>query len=229
MRYIVVLLVGALAIYLIAILFLRANPAGLARGVRWTGVVLLGGMAALFFVFGRAVWGLMLATFALALLQRAWRSSPAEDSGNRSRVRTELFDMSLDHDTGAMHGVVREGQFAGRELDALAVSDLTALWTGLERESEDARLLAAYLDRRFPGWRDDGEHDAGARQAPPPDPGGMSAQEAYDILGLEPGAGEAEIHAAHHRLMKRVHPDHGGSSALAARINAAKDVLLKHG
>jgi curved DNA-binding protein CbpA len=54
----------------------------------------------------------------------------------------------------------------------------------------------------------------------------MSRQEAYDILGLRPGAGEAEVREAHHRLMRGAHPDVGGSAWLATRINQARDVLL---
>lgn len=55
---------------------------------------------------------------------------------------------------------------------------------------------------------------------------GLSRQEALDILGLHPGASMEDIRAAHKRLMQTCHPDHGGSSYLAARLNAARDVLL---
>jgi DnaJ homolog subfamily C member 19 len=66
---------------------------------------------------------------------------------------------------------------------------------------------------------------AGTRP-PPPQSGPMSRAEAYAVLGLHPGATEAEIRAAHKRLMRSVHPDGGGSDWVAARVNQARDVLL---
>ena len=50
--------------------------------------------------------------------------------------------------------------------------------------------------------------------------------EALEVLGLEEGAGEAEINAAYKKLMQKVHPDHAGSEWLAARLNQARDILL---
>jgi hypothetical protein len=75
----------------------------------------------------------------------------------------------------------------------------------------------------------------GSRQPPPRRQTGMTSEEAYQVLGLHPGATEAEIRAAHHRLMRTAHPDSGGSDWLATRVNLARDVLLgragagKHG
>jgi DnaJ homolog subfamily C member 19 len=57
-------------------------------------------------------------------------------------------------------------------------------------------------------------------------PGSMSREEAYEVLGLHPGASEAEIREAHRRLMRGAHPDAGGSDWLAVRINQARDILL---
>ena len=64
-------------------------------------------------------------------------------------------------------------------------------------------------------------------QAPAPEPAGMSAAEARSILGVEPGATPEQIRSAYTRLMQRAHPDKGGTSGLAAQLNAARDRLLK--
>lgn len=62
-----------------------------------------------------------------------------------------------------------------------------------------------------------------ARSAEP----GMSVKEARDTLGVSPDATAAQINAAWKRLMARAHPDQGGTQGLAARLNAARDRLLK--
>ena len=56
--------------------------------------------------------------------------------------------------------------------------------------------------------------------------GGMSREEALEVLGLRPGVNPAEIQEAYVRLMRTAHPDGGGSDWLAARINQARDTLL---
>ena len=69
---------------------------------------------------------------------------------------------------------------------------------------------------------------SGTNRPPPRRPtSGMTVEEAYQVLGLRPGATEAEIREAHHRLMRTAHPDSGGSDWLATRINQARDVLLR--
>jgi len=81
-------------------------------------------------------------------------------------------------------------------------------------------VLESYLDRRL---------GADWRKAEPPPRGprvDMTRKEALATLGLQEGTTEEEIRAAHRRLILRMHPDAGGSAALAARINRAKDVLL---
>ncbi len=87
-------------------------------------------------------------------------------------------------------------------------------------------LLASYLDRYYPDWRDDTDSDSFREQGPASGFDGMTRKEAYQILGVEPGVSEQEIHQAWRRLIKKVHPDSGGSAFLTAKINAAKDILL---
>src|SRR5262245_28274263 len=131
--------------------------------------------------------------------------------------------MVLDHDSGNMDGRCLRGQFAGRELSSLRNTEVLQLLEEIRAtDSQGALLLEAYLDRRCPKWRDRSAGD------PREDPrqSRMSRKQAYDVLDLKPGATEAEIRAAHRRLMMKLHPDQGGSTYLASRVNEAKDVLL---
>lgn len=148
--------------------------------------------------------------------------------GRQSAIRTRYLDMSLDHDTGAMDGAVLEGPFAGQQLSQLALPQLLRmLELYQESDARSAAVLTAYLDREHPDWRDDAAA-AGARQGSGGQAAarGMTKDDAWSILGLEPGASADAIRAAHRRLMQRLHPDRGGSDYLAAQINAAKDLLL---
>jgi DnaJ family protein C protein 19 len=88
-------------------------------------------------------------------------------------------------------------------------------------------LVGPLLWRRWQQWGG-GSGFTGSAGAPPPRRQGssMSRAEAYEVLGLKPGADATEIHAAHRRLMRMAHPDTGGSDWLASRINQARDVLM---
>ncbi len=66
------------------------------------------------------------------------------------------------------------------------------------------------------------------QQVPPsqaPTQQAMSRQDAADILGVDINASNEEVREAHKRLMQKIHPDRGGSDALAKQINNAKDIL----
>jgi hypothetical protein len=146
--------------------------------------------------------------------------------GQVSRVRSAFVEMELDHDTGAMRGRILAGRHEGAVLDALDVATLTGLLAEIDEESR--ALLMAYLDRREPRWREHAQADAAMGTDRRAWSGGkMTEEEAYQILGVQPGASAEDIGRAHRTLMKKLHPDQGGSTYLAARVNEAKDVLLR--
>ncbi len=221
------LLVAALAAGLAIWHFLRTPASRLAEQLKTAGGValLLAGVGLLF--MRQFVIAVPVAFAGLMLLRRqaALRRSGGS-TGQSSSVRSAGLEMTLDHDSGEMDGRVLAGRHEGRRLSELSFDDLMQVGEDIRDDAESLRLLEGYLDRRYPGWRDDADADEAERESPPARSGGMSTKEAYQILGLEPGAGLAEVRDAHRRLIKQVHPDRGGSAALAAKINEAKDRIL---
>ena len=142
-----------------------------------------------------------------------------------SRVRSAFVEMELDHDSGAMRGRILAGRHQGVALETLDTPTLVGLLTEFDEESR--ALLMAYLDRRDARWREHAQAGATAGEGGAARSGKMTEEEAYQILGLQPGASPEEIGRAHRMLMKKLHPDQGGSTYLAARVNEAKDVLLR--
>ncbi|WP_370640723.1 DnaJ domain-containing protein [Xanthobacter sp. NFH-44] len=216
----------------------RADPKVLAEMLMRTVAyaALLGAVGAL--LLGRIGAAVPLAAVAFALLGRldpggigGWLGSlfRKRSAPRSSQVRSALFEMELDHATGTLSGQVIGGPHAGRALDDLDVPTLVSLRAACDAQS--LSLLEAYLDRRAPAWREHAEADADRGQmGAAGTSGAMTEEEAYQILGLQPGADAAEVRSAHRALMKKLHPDAGGSSYLAARINQAKDMILrKHG
>jgi DnaJ-domain-containing protein 1 len=211
--------------------FVATDPRALIRFIRYfVGIFLLivGGVLLL-----AERWGLALPAIAAGISAlTVGRMGPIDlggsyrSKGMASTVRSKWLEMRLDHDSATMTGTVLEGAYRGIPLDDLDEAALRKLYTELEGDKESLALFEAYLDRRVPGWREDVESDADAGPRRPADTGAMTDEEAYEVLGLAPGAGEAEIRSAHRRLMMRMHPDQGGSTFLAAKINEAKDRLL---
>jgi hypothetical protein len=146
-----------------------------------------------------------------------------QTEGQTSRVATEHLEVELDHESGEIRGRVLKGPWAGRELQGLSPQDIAGLWdTCRFADPQSAQILEAYLDSRHPSWRENAQRGGWEERAA----AAMTRQEAFKVLGLEEGASETEIRRAHRELMFRLHPDHGGSSFLAAKINEAKAVLL---
>jgi hypothetical protein len=162
------------------------------------------------------------------------RNARGPSRGRESTVETVFLRMTLDHDSGAMDGEVIGGRFAGSRLDDLPLGSLIELWRACVAEDEQSRtVLEAYLDRvHGDTWRQaagGAASEAGSRRRAdsPWAQAGMSMDEAREVLGVDETAGQSEIEAAYRKAMLRAHPDQGGSDWLAAKVNQARDILLK--
>ncbi len=158
----------------------------------------------------------------LAGIDLPWAKKSA---GQRSHVRTKMLLMELDHDSGEIQGEVLAGQFADSQLASLSLDELLlVLDECMAAGDHSPQLLQAYLDTKHPQWTEG--FDDNRKTAPAAPTGTMSVKEALAILGLETGASKRKIVSAHRSLMKKYHPDQGGSDYLATKINEAKDVLI---
>ncbi|MYI88696.1 MAG: molecular chaperone DnaJ [Gammaproteobacteria bacterium] len=160
---------------------------------------------------------------------KSWQGGPVPGSkpGQTSDVKTKFLEMTLDHDSGEIQGEVIYGNFKGQRLDELSIDQLAELLVECQRKDQQSySLLETYLSRMRPDeWQEYVKEHAG-EHAPPPGADEMTREEALEILGLDESASKQDIIEAHRILMQRNHPDRGGSTWVAARINRAKDVLL---
>lgn len=214
--------------------FVATEPRKVLTAARWVAAI-LGLILGAFLLWGGRHALAALAIPALIPLLLRWRAlwhrikaAQGPQPGQASEVETRFLRMTLDHDSGVMSGLVLEGRFRGQALEDLNLEDLVELWRECRAaDAQSAAVLEAYLDRtQGEAWRQAAGQKAEGGAGPGTPGGAMTKEEAYEILGLEPGASRSEVQEAHRRLMQKVHPDHGGSNYLAAKINQAKDLLL---
>jgi hypothetical protein len=214
--------------------FAVANPAQLARHMRITGglaALTAGGVLALRGLMGYAIWLVGAGVWMLlGNVRPAWLGQRT-GAPQTSRVTTDHLIAELDHATGALHAEIRTGPHAGRRLDELRPAEVAGLWQEWQfTDPPSAQILETWLDRAHPTWRDDlarrGGSGGGSSAGGVTSGTGMTREAALEILGLGPDASEDDIRRAHRELMLKVHPDRGGSHALAAQINSAKATLL---
>ncbi len=221
------------AVLLIVRWYESANPSRLAKALKW-GFLGLGAVVAIFLgVTGRIqLAAIPLALIFLPLILRSLRGGVSQSGtpsrGQQSEVQTTYLRMHLDHDSGEMHGTVLRGTYEGRALNELSREELLEILHECDANDEQsARLMESYLDRVFgEDWRKSAE-ETEPRQPRRTSSATMTRDEAYEVLGLEPGVSGAEIREAHRKLQLKNHPDQGGSDYLAAKINQAKEILLE--
>jgi hypothetical protein len=151
-----------------------------------------------------------------------WRRRARQAAKTASSAATDYLDLRSDQWTGTISGLVRRGRFQGRTLADLSRPELLMLWRECcVADEPGARLLETYLDHRAPGWRQESAEEGGTAVA-----AAMTRADAYAVLGLEPGASDGDIEEACRRLLRKLHPRHGGSTYLADQINQARKLLL---
>lgn len=139
-----------------------------------------------------------------------------------SQFRTQFLVISMNFTTGSVEGEIISGDYNGKKLSELSQDELKQLSQQYKTvDKESYVLLQAYL------IRSGSSNDQAYQQYNPDNFNQLSEAEAYEILGLPNTASKDEVVKAHKRLMQRIHPDRGGSDYLAAKINAAKDQLVK--
>lgn len=123
---------------------------------------------------------------------------------------------------GVFDGDIRKGSMAGQKLSQLNSQQLDNLFKEFNQSDPSAAaLLQIYLKNKFgDGWQGSPLN----KQDPS---GDLSIAEARALLGVEENADKKTIIAAHRKLIQKFHPDRGGNDYLAARLNTAKDILLK--
>ncbi len=234
------------AIYFLLKWYADANVKQIKSSAKWIGVgILIVGVVIL------AATGRLGAAFGLLMAFAAWAwrvfhmvssvrqfgnmfrsfgfgaglgTGAGAAGGGASQVTSAFLDMTLDLSTGAMDGDVTAGRFQGRRLSRMTMAELVDLLREVASDPDSERLVEAYLDRTHPEWR---EASGAGPSSPPAAAGAMTRDEAFRILGLKEGATRQDVKDAYRKLMTQLHPDRGGSDYLAAKVNQAKDFLLK--
>ena len=213
--------------------YVSTDTKTLLKVLKWGLIGTVALVAVFFLMTGRFAWAIATIPALIPWLMRARSiarmaktfsrmsaSYKNAATGETSEVSSRYLRMILDHDSGAMSGEVLAGPYTGRSIGSLGLGELLNLLDQCRRDDEEgARLVEAYLDREHINWRDAAGPSSSSS-------GAMDRAEALSVLGLGEGATKTDIRDAHHRLIAGLHPDHGGSDYLAAKINQAKDVLL---
>ena len=191
------------------------------------------GLVALLVLTGKLNPAIAAVGALIPLAQRAFstwklfRNVAGGSNTSQSALRSRHHHVIVEHETGRVDGKIDAGPRVGQCLNELTPDQLVELMDFYSvSDAQSSSLLQAYLDQRVRGWRER-YNRAGA----PPENGGecettMTRKEASEILGVPLGASRDSILLAHKRLIQKLHPDRGGSSYLASKVNLARSKLL---
>ena len=232
----------ATAVFAVMRILLRKQPVTIQQFFRLY-LLVLASLALLYFVLVGilpplfALIGALLPTLArfagwipqgirlFSILTRAGgKVSGTNSRGQVSEINTQYLHMVLFHDTGMMDGEVLLGKYSGSKLGMLELEQILEVRNECSSDADSLSVLEAFLDREHNGWRE--QAGAGSANANSSSGSTMNENQAYEILGLNEEATRDEVVEAHRRLIQKLHPDRGGSTYLAARVNEAKSILL---
>jgi hypothetical protein len=212
--------------------YLRKLTKDKTRPFLWkTGFWLVLGIASYLVLTGRMHWlgaGLAaLVPLVRSVILWGFRAAPlmrllGRFKSTPSQFRTSSLVVTINFANGQITGEITTGNLAGKQLSELSTDEIEKLSQKLkETDKESYVLLQAYLmrigttdEQTANNFKSDSYRD-------------ISKAEAYEVLGISADSSQEEVIKAHKRLMQRLHPDRGGSDYLAAKINAAKDLLIK--
>jgi hypothetical protein len=218
------LLLAALA-YLALASLARADPRSIATGLRWLLPAGFGVLAVMLALAGHPGSGVVAVVAAVLLMLRAMRKNRNGAISQTPLIRSPWLELQVGTGRRQLDGTVLAGEFEGSRLSTLGNDTLLNLRQQMESDAESVALMETYLDRRMPGWRGDTHTHVNDGLRGAPSAGAMAHEEAYQILGLEPGASAADIRKAHRRLSERMRVG-SGPVLLQNRIDEARDVLL---
>lgn len=224
------IIILAVVAYLAMVMWsnLKATPPEQRRKLLFRySLLLIAGVAVVLALTGRLHWIGAVFAVLLPLVQKlaviAYRFLPVvlpwlQKKLRDAQLKSASVVISINPGTGQIDGEILKGEFAGKKLSQLDQEQLQSFYQQCcQQDPEAARLLAAYLQRRF---------NQQYQQQAEPAHNDMSEQEARLILGIEGSYSKEDVTQAHRRLIQRLHPDRGGNDYLAAKINRAKELLL---
>ena len=226
---------GITALVLVLLfLFLNSSPARIRRIFAWTLGFILLGIVVLFLyrTNGSFLWTLLFVLLPLFMrikgilsqIRNFTKTARGPSEGQSSSVQTEFLEMTLEHDSGKMTGIVKKGRFSGNRLEQLNLDELVQLLEEARDDPKTIQLLENFLEINHGAeWRTRESSYKNTSNSLE-----MDIDQALEILGLAPNPTKSQIIDAHRKLILANHPDRGGSTFLAAQINKAKEVLLQN-